>query len=160
MLSTLAVVLAAFLSASADAPSPTQASPTKAARIELRDLVAPGARLAPSSKARALQGKRVRLEGFMAQMEEPPRGAFYLTSHPVRCDEGGAGTGDLPPDSVRVVVRNATSQEIPFYPGLLEVSGVLVIGNEADDAGRTSFFRLVLDRPEDMGKAGPSSAGP
>jgi hypothetical protein len=155
----LAVVLAAFLSSSADAPA-TRPSPTEAARIEFRDLVAPGAGLAPSSKARALQGKRVRLVGFMAQMEEPPRGAFYLASHPVRCDEGGAGTGDLPPDAVRVVVRNAAREEVPFYPGRIEVSGVLAIGSEVDDAGRTSFFRLVLDRPEDIGKVAAPSPVP
>jgi hypothetical protein len=157
--STFALVLAAFLSSSADAPA-TRPLPTEAARIEFRDLVAPDARLAPSSKARALQGKRVRLVGFMAQMEEPPRGAFYLASHPVRCDEGGAGTGDLPPDAVRVVVRNAASEEVPFYPGRIEVSGVLAIGNEVDDAGRTSFFRLVLDRPEDIGKVAAPSPVP
>jgi hypothetical protein len=94
----------------------------------------------------------------MAQLEDPPRGAFYLASHPVRCDEGGAGTGDLPPDAVRVVVRSAATEEIPFYPGLLEVTGVLVIGAETDDGGRPSFFRLILDRPGDL--APPAGARP
>ena len=66
---------------------------------------------------------------------------------PVRCDEGGGGTGDLPPDSVLVIARSATGQELPFYPGAIEVTGVLDLGSAADDAGRPSSFRITLDRP-------------
>jgi hypothetical protein len=84
----------------------------------------------------------------MAELEEPPRGAFYLTFRPVRCDEGGAGTGDLPPDSVRVVVRSAAGEEIPFYPGLLEVTGLFETGAQADGEGRPSYFRITLDQPD------------
>jgi hypothetical protein len=83
----------------------------------------------------------------MAELEDPPRGAFYLTARPVRCDEGGGGTGDLPPDSVLVIARSATGQELPFYPGAIEVTGVLELGSAADDAGRPSSFRITLDRP-------------
>jgi len=130
----------------------------EAPRLELGELVRPGAKPGPSAKARALQNQRVRLVGFMVQLEDPPRGAFYLAARPVRCDEGGAGTGDLPPDAVRVVVRSAAAEEIPFYPGAVEVTGVLVIGAETDDEGRPSYFRLILDRPEDLAR--PASVPP
>ncbi len=155
MVSTLAaVVLVGALSASAGGlpPRTQNGAGSAATRLEMSEILEQGPRLAPSAKASALQGKRVRLVGFMAHMEDPPRGAFYLASHPVQCDEGGGGTGDLPPDAVRVVVRSAAGDEIPFYPGPIEVSGVFVIGYEADEEGRTSFFRLVLDRPEDLAK--------
>jgi hypothetical protein len=118
----------------------------QAVEVTFADLLAPGPKLAPSPKAVALAGKRVRLVGFMAELEDPPRGAFYLTARPVKCDEGGGGTGDLPPDAVRVVVRTAAGQEIPFYPGAIEVSGVLGLGTAADDEGRPSYFRITLDR--------------
>jgi hypothetical protein len=119
----------------------------EAVQISFSDLLVPGPRLAPSPKLAALAGRRVRLVGFMAELEDPPRGAFYLTARPVRCDEGGGGTGDLPPDAVRVIVRSASDQEIPFYPGAIEVAGVLALGPGADEAGRPSSFRITLDRP-------------
>jgi hypothetical protein len=126
------------------------APPTGAAdpvvQISFGDLLAPGPKLVPSPRLATLKGRRVRLVGFMAELEDPPRGAFYLTARPVRCDEGGGGTGDLPPDAVRVIVRSAAGQEIPFYPGPLEVSGVLELGTQADEDGRPSFFRISLDR--------------
>jgi len=147
--------LLAALVLSAGASTAPTASSLEAPRLELRELLSPGAKPGPSARARALRNRRVRLVGYMAELEDAPRGAFYLASRPVRCDEGGAGTGDLPPDAVRVVVRSAAAEEVPFYPGLLEVTGVLVIGGETDGEGRPSFFRLILDRPEDLATPAP-----
>jgi hypothetical protein len=153
----------------AAAPVTTAGTTTTAARAELApaeaipltfaDLLAPGPALKPSPRLATLAGHRVKLAGFMAELEEPPRGAFYLASRPVRCDEGGGGTGDLPPDAVRVVVRSASGEEIPFYPGLLEVTGLLETGAQADEDGRPSYFRVTLDRPEDLGRP-PSRSTP
>jgi hypothetical protein len=133
------------------------AEPGEAVQISFSDLLVPGPRLTPSPKLAALAGRRVRMVGFMAELEAPPRGAFYLTARPVRCDEGGGGTGDLPPDAVRVIVRSASDQEIPFYPGAIEVAGVLDLGAGADEEGRPSSFRITLDRPEDIGRSTPAS---
>ena len=135
------------------APAPAEAVP-----LTFADLLAPGPALTPAPRLAGLVGRRVKLAGFMAELEEGPLGAFYLASRPVRCDEGGAGTGDHPPDAVRVVVRSAAGQEIPFYPGLLEVTGRLETGAQADDDGRPSFFRITLDRPEDLGHPAPAGA--
>ena len=41
--------------------------------------------LKPSQKLLALNGKRVTMVGYMAQMEIAPLGAFYLASAPVSC---------------------------------------------------------------------------
>jgi hypothetical protein len=106
------------------------------------------ARLEPSAKLLSLDGQRVRLTGFMAHMEEGPEGAFYLASRPVACDEGGAGTGDLPPDAVLVVVPWASGSEIPFLPGPLEVVGVLRIGPATGPDGAPARIRIVLDPPQ------------
>jgi hypothetical protein len=105
------------------------------------------ARLEPSAKLIALDGQRVRVTGFMAHMEDGPSGAFYLASRPVACDEGGAGTGDLPPDAVLVVVPWASGAEIPFLPGPLEVVGVLQLGPATRPDGAPARIRIVLDPP-------------
>ena len=97
------------------------------------------ARLEPSAKLLALDGQHVRLTGFMAHMEDGPSGAFYLASRPVACDEGGAGTGDLPPDAVLVVVPWASGSEIPFLPGPLDV--------EAVSAGGAPLYRAAAETP-------------
>jgi hypothetical protein len=108
------------------------------------------ARLEPTAKLLGLNGKRVRLSGFMVKMELPSKGAFYLAATPIFCDEAGGGTADLPPETVRVTVRSAGGAEVPFMPGPLEVSGVLEVGNQTDEDGRVSAVRLTLDRPQDV----------
>jgi hypothetical protein len=87
----------------------------------------------------------VRLVGFMAQLELPPRGAFYLVPRPVRCDESGAGTADLPPESVLVLSASSAGRVVPFLAGALELTGTLELGNQPDSEGRVSAFRLRLD---------------
>ena len=67
--------------------------------------------LKPSARLLALNGKHVRLIGFMVQMENSPLGAFYLCEHPVFCDEEGGGTADLPPESVLVLVSSYSGQD-------------------------------------------------
>jgi hypothetical protein len=156
LLPLLLLPFLALLPTASQAPSAEGASPPgQAVQISFGDLLAPGPKLVPSPRLKALVGRRIRLVGFMAQLEEPPRGGFYLTSGPVRCDEGGAGTADLPPDAVRVIVRSAADQEIPFYPGAIEVSGVLAVGAAADPDGRPSSFRITLDRPEEIERSAP-----
>ena len=91
-------------------------------------------------------GKRVRMVGFMAHMDQPPTGAFYLTSRPVSCDEMGAGTGDLPIDSIRVNVVPAP-KEVTFVPGPIEVTGLLELGRQEEPDGAVSHIRLVLALP-------------
>lgn len=127
------------------APPPPALAP--AARLELNELLTRGAKLAPSDKATSLAGQRVVLEGYMAQMELAPKGAFYLTSRPVHCDEAGAGTADLPPDSVLVTSDILGDESVPFVSGPLEISGVLEVGNRTDAQGRNAGFRLTLDAP-------------
>ncbi len=105
--------------------------------------------LTPAPRLLALNGKRVRLVGFMAQLESPTLGGFYLCPRPIICDEEGAGTADLPLENVLVIVRSMSGKEIPFNPRALEVAGILEVGNHQGSDGRISFVRLILDRPAD-----------
>jgi hypothetical protein len=111
-------------------------------------------RLQPSDKLTGLDGQRVRIVGFMAQMEDGPSGAFYLAARPVNCDEGGAGTGDLPPDAVLVVVPWSAGAEIRFLPGPLEVVGTLHLGAATRQDGSPSRIRIVLDSPQPKSEGG------
>ena len=101
--------------------------------------------LVASGKLLSLNGKRVRITGYMARMERQVLGAFYLVPHPVICDEEGAGTSDLPVENVLVLVRSAKGKEIAFIPRPLEVTGILEVGNRAEEDGRVSAIRLTLD---------------
>ncbi len=123
------------------------ASVPGAERLEFGEILEPGPVLKPSARATSLSGKRVRMVGFMAHMEAPPKGAFYLVPRPLHADEAGGGTADLPPQSVLVVSRSAAGQQLPFIDGALEVTGTLELGNRADEDGRVSAIRLVLDGP-------------
>jgi hypothetical protein len=86
----------------------------------------------------------------MAHLEEAPGGAFYLAARPVECDEGGGGTADLPPEVVRVVVRSAAGTPVRWLPGPIEVTGRFEVGAQADADGQVAWFRLVLDRLDEL----------
>ena len=139
----VAVALAVFLSAG------------DPAALAFSDFFRPSSsRLQPSDRLLALDGQRVRIQGFMAGMEEGPAGAFYLASRPVSCDEGGAGTGDLPPDAVLVVVPWSAGAEIRFLPGPLEVVGTLHLGAATRPDGAPARIRIVLDSPQPKSEGG------
>lgn len=115
--------------------------------------------LQPSPKLLALSGKRVRLDGYMVKTEEALPGAFYLTQHPTFCDEEGAGTADLPPACVRVIVRGAKNRPLSFVGRPLIVTGILQVGAQTEADGQISHFRLILDGPEPTSLA-PSHTQP
>ncbi len=138
----------------------TRGAPSAQAPVPLAfgEIFAPGPDLVLSPKVRSLRGRRVRMEGYAALLEEAPAGAFWLVPLPVRGDESGAGVGDLPPDSVLVIVRSAGDLPIrPDAPGLISVSGVLEAGHAAD-AGQGSLLRIVLDRAPTRSPAKPAKA--
>ena len=112
--------------------------------------------LAPSARLLSLNGKRVRLVGFMARMEVPPRGGFYLCPPPVSADESGGGTADLPVESVLVVMRSARGREVAYRPGPLEVIGILQVGSRTDEEGRVAGFQITLDPPAPRRRVPPS----
>jgi hypothetical protein len=144
------IALALCSCAAAGSPKPqTAPSATSAAGpfesltfetlLELR-----GNALQPSARLLAARGKRVRLVGFMAEMDLPPPNAFYLTRRPVACDEAGGGTADLPPDAVRVEVTSLSAVDLPFIPGAIQVIGTLDVGPKEHADGRLSTIRILL----------------
>lgn len=120
--------------------------------------VPPPAPLQLSAKMQTLGGKRVKLQGYMVKMENPMAGAFYLTQHPTFCDEEGAGTADLPPACVRVIVRGAKDRTLGFVGRPLIVTGILQVGAQTEADGQVSHFRLILDGPEPTQAISPKQA--
>jgi len=157
----LLLIAAAPTAAPVTSPTSDEAKATALPSLPLDALVASGPHgLEASPQARALDGRRVRLVGHMAHLEEAPAGAFYLAPRPVECDEGGGGTADLPPDAVRVVVRSAGEAPVRWLPGLIEVTGRLQVGPAADAEGRVASFQLVLDRAADLAASPAPPAAP
>jgi hypothetical protein len=136
---------AGALPAKQPAPAVREAAQPAPDQLEFSEFFEPGAGLRPSAKLRSLAGKRVRLVGFMAQLELPPTGAFYLVPRPLHCDESGGGTADLPPESVLVLSAASTGKVLPFLEGALQLTGTFELGNAPDSEGRVAAFRLRLD---------------
>jgi hypothetical protein len=135
----------------ASSPAAPPASPerieTPPPELRVSELLDEGAELRPSAKALALAGARVKLVGFVAELEEPPEGVLFLTPLPVRCDEAGAGTADLPPGSVLVYGEALAGRRGQHVPGPVEAVGVLGVGSRTHASGHASSFQLALDTP-------------
>jgi hypothetical protein len=140
----------------ADRPIATAKSTLPANPLSFRDFFEPTPReLKPSVKLVSLNGKRVRLIGFMAHPDTDHDGgeaavvpgSFYLCPHPTECAEGGAGTGDLPSSAVLVILSRGWNRTLPFTPRALEVVGRLELGPRTEVNGQVSSLRIFLDPP-------------
>jgi hypothetical protein len=159
----LSALLFFTLSASTVARSQTAKTPSESSSLSKSDADSPPATLSfreffdrgtaelkPSPKLLALSGKRVRLIGYMVQMEVERLGGFYLSSRPTFCDEEGGGTADLPPDTVFVIVSSYKDKKMSFVPGPLEVTGTLELSRRESTDGAISFINLTLEKPNSV----------
>lgn len=101
-----------------------------------------------TDKLRGLDGRRVRMLGYMVQQEESPPGMFLFSPMPTQVHEHDNGLADdLPPSTVRVLVPTCRERPVPFTPGLMLLTGTLSVGNRAEADHRVSIARLTLDPP-------------
>jgi hypothetical protein len=115
-------------------------SQVKPEPLAFRQMLQPSVRgLEPTPFLTKLNGKRVMIEGYMAQLEDAPAGGFWLCPTPVFQDESGGGSGDLPPNAVFVVVRGAGSKPVAYLRGPLSITGTLKLNRESPR------ISLVLD---------------
>ena len=105
--------------------------------------------LEPSAALLALDGKRVRMVGYMIHQQPEPKGTFLLSPLPAEIsDEDEPLADDLPPSVVAVEIAGAANRPIPLLPGLIRISGVLHVGTKTDAAsGRVSAVQIALDAP-------------
>ena len=124
--------------------------PAGVAELKFRDIfkMPVGDRgLEPSAKLLALDGKRVRIVGFMIHQQPEPIGEFLLSPLPATIsDEDEPLADDLAPSVIAVKVPGAAEQTIPLLPGLIQICGVLHVGSGLDAAsGRISSVQILLD---------------
>jgi hypothetical protein len=102
--------------------------------------------LEPSHLLAALNGKKVRMVGFMVHQEQPIANRFILAHLPVSMSEDEDGLADdLPPNVVFVHVQHAPELPLIHLSGLLQFSGTLSVGPVEEVDGRVSGVRLLLD---------------
>jgi hypothetical protein len=104
--------------------------------------------LEPTDKLKALQGKKVRIAGYMAIREKEVPGRFILAGAPVNIEDDEAGFADLPATHVWVFLPYAPDRAVPRVHRPLLLTGTLEIGNrEEKGENAISFVRLSLDKP-------------
>lgn len=102
--------------------------------------------LEPSEKLTSLAGKRVRLVGYMARQETPTVGFFVLSPLPVSLgDEDESLADDLPASVIYVHFSAPENRPLPYYSGLLRLTGTLSLGAFEESDGHVSSVRLQLD---------------
>lgn len=107
-----------------------------------------GRGLAATPKLTSLNGKRVRILGYMVKRDEPPAGVLLLAARPVQLHDREYGLADdLPPALAYVTVPTMRGRTVPYTPGLLLLTGVLSVGSREEPDGRVSYVRLALDPP-------------
>lgn len=106
--------------------------------------------LEPTEKLLQLDGKKVRVIGYMAQDEEPTPGLFILSSLPVNVAETSDGPADdLPPARLFVhMPKQDADKALAFRPGPWVLTGTLQLGNQEENNGRMSYARLLLDKKD------------
>lgn len=111
-----------------------------------------------SDKARQLDGKLVRILGFMIHQDEALNGVLMLAPFALSTNEAEYGLcDDLPPAIVFVTVPKSRDARVPFTPGPLVLTGTLELGARTEADGRVSYIRLQLS--DDLAPA-PSHVAP
>ncbi len=127
------------------------APPAGVADLKFRDLfklpVGPKG-LEPTDKLAGLDGKRVRIVGYMVQQEPPLAGSFILSPLPVVAgDADDSFADDIPASAIFVVLPKSADTVVPPLAGLIQLTGTLRVGaREMPGAGRVAPAVLELDR--------------
>jgi len=102
----------------------------------------------PTPKLRSLDGRRIRILGYMVRQVKPMEHCFLLAARPVTVNEVEYGfADDLPVTTLHVITASETLAVTPFTPGPLLLTGKLSVGNRVEADGRVSTVRLFMDAP-------------
>ncbi|QIF05104.1 hypothetical protein [Roseimicrobium sp. ORNL1] len=105
--------------------------------------------LEPTEKLLSLSGKRVRILGYMANMQLRGNRQMLLAPVPLKAQPLEYGQADdIPASHVLVRVPGNAAQAVPYTPGLLLLTGRLTVGGRSLD-GENAFVRLLLDSPQE-----------
>jgi hypothetical protein len=98
-----------------------------------------------TDKFLGLNGKRVRIVGYMAKAETPTPGMFVLSPLPVDLGDEDESLSDDLPASALFVHTGASQFVVPHITGLIKLTGTLSIGSQEEADGHVSMARLILD---------------
>ena len=102
-----------------------------------------------TDKLVSLDGKRVRITGYMVEQEKGVPGVFLFSALPIQLhDHDSALADDLPAAVVHVTVPTCRDRQVPYTRGLMLLTGTLSVGPCDEPDGRISLVRLALDPPE------------
>lgn len=106
----------------------------------------------------ALDGRKVRIRGWMVRhLHDDPR-VFLLNTQPITLNMSEYGLADdLPPWAVHVILAGRDGWAPVWTPRPLEVCGTLELGPRQERDGRISHIRLKADHVIDQGTAAPLS---
>jgi hypothetical protein len=126
------------------------APPAGVAELKFRDLfkLPVGARgLEATDQLKSLDGKRVRIVGYMVNQEPVITGGFLLSPLPVAAgDEDESLADDIPASAIYVSLQKAGDAIIPTLPGLIQLTGTLRVGAYEIPVGeRIVPARIELD---------------
>lgn len=114
--------------------------------------------LEPTEKLRSLHGRRVRILGYMADMQLRGNRQMIFAPVPLKAQPLEYGQADdIPAAHVLVRVPGNASERVPFTPGLMILTGKLTVGGRSLD-GENAFVRLLLDPPQES--PAPAAAMP
>jgi hypothetical protein len=100
--------------------------------------------LEPSAKLLSLDGKRVRILGFMGEMRRPDQRNIIFAPMPLKSQPEEYGLcDDIPATHVLVTIPGNPDETIPFSPAPMLLTGVLSLGINSNDS-ETSFVRMLL----------------
>jgi hypothetical protein len=101
-----------------------------------------------TEKLKSLNGKHVRIAGYMVREETRMPGYFLLTPLPVELNEEHYGfADDLPASTLLVFDSLRGKTQVPHEPGMILLSGILEVGPREEANGRISLVRLTTDGP-------------
>jgi len=103
-----------------------------------------------TDKLKGLDGRRVRILGFMIKQEQTAHGLALLAPYAFTTHEDEYGLcDDLPSALVFVNVPKFRDAAVPYTPGMLLLTGRLEVGSREMADGRVSLVRLTLDPEPD-----------
>lgn len=109
--------------------------------------------LEPTERLLSLNGKRVRILGYMANIQLRGNRQMLLAPVPLKAQPLEYGQADdIPAKHVLVRVPGNAAERVPYTPGLLLLTGRLTVGGKSLD-GENAFVRLLLDAPQSTSPA-------
>lgn len=100
-----------------------------------------------TDRAKSLDGKKVRVAGFMVEQETPMRGVLILAPMPIHTHDEEMGLADDLPASIMYCLTSDREFKPAFTRGKMLLTGTLRLGSREEADGRVSWARLELDAP-------------